>query len=218
MPQYLSDVVKGFGTLETVIDSLGEDKFVYTRPKVVADETKEAFYSTDITINSQVQNITSKNKAESLYKALEIFLGSQPFYDNFITKFCFPSYSQETKQSKYQMKKLEDLYFFERYFAANCNNFFASSGLTLGPNIFGELRSRRCKDEPDVFAYRICKALIHSGLDSEKLRRKYKDNFQHAFSADIVLSRGIKAAIEKDRIDEVLRFCNEKLQNFFVQM
>ena len=82
---------------------------MYARPTLVADDTKEAFYSTDITINSHVQNITSKNKAESLYQALETFLGLQPFYENFIKKTCFPSFSQETKQSKYQMRKLEEL-------------------------------------------------------------------------------------------------------------
>lgn len=214
---YVSDVVKGFATLETVIDSLGSGKFVYARPSLVADETKEAFYSTDITINSLVQNITSKNKAESLYQALELFLGLQPFYQNFIKKSCFPSFSQETKQSKCQMRKLEELYFFERYFAANCNNFFGQLRPVPGPNISGELRSKRCSDESDVFAYRFCKALIHSGLDSEKLRRTYKENFQHTFSADTLLSKTIISNIE-DRIDEVVRFCNEKLQNFFVQI
>ena len=110
--------------METIIDSSGSPgHFVYGRPTLIADESKEAFYSTNITFNSKIHNITTKNKAESLYQALEIFLEQQLSYENFISKSCFPSFSPKTKHSKYQMRKLEELYFFERYFAANCNEF-----------------------------------------------------------------------------------------------
>lgn len=205
--------------MEAFIDSYGSaGQFAYGRPALIADESKEAFYSTNINFNSQIHNITTKNKAESLYQALEIFLEQQPSYENLISKSCFPSFSQETKQSKYQMRKLEELYFFERYFAANCIEFCRNFKSVIGASFSAELRSRRCSEEPDVFAYRFCKALINSGLDCEKLRRTYKQNFQYTLSGDVLLSKGIITSDQRDKSDEVIRFCNEKLQNFFVQM
>ena len=119
------------------------------------------------------------------------------------------------------MKQLEDFYFFERYFAAHCNDIcndrFSS---TIGINFSGELRSRRCCDEPDVFAYRFCKALIHAGLDSDKLRKTYRENLQFTISRDVLISTGLlkPQSPESEKIDHVIRFCNEKLQTFFVQM
>ena len=115
------------------------------------------------------------------------------------------------------MRKLEELYFFERYFAANCNEFCRNFKSAIGTNCSGEIRSKRCIDEPDVFAYRFCKALVNSGFDCEKLKRTYKQNLQYTLSGDILLSKGITSD-QSTKADEVLRFCNEKLQNFFVQM
>ena len=204
--------------MENVIDSLGSSEAVYARPTLVAEDTKEAFYSTNITINSSSQNIASKNKAESLQQALEIFLGVPPSYESFVKKWCFPSFSHETKQSKYQLRKLEELYFFERYFSANCKSFFSTLRPVPETNSCGELRSKGCNDNHDVFAYRICKALIHAGLFSEKLRKTYKDNLQYILSDEILLSKAVIERIGKDMTEVVMRFCNEKLQNFFVQM
>ena len=116
------------------------------------------------------------------------------------------------------MRKLEELYFFERYFAANCIEFCRNFKSVFGDSFAGELRSRRCSEEPDVLAYRFCKALINSGFDCEKLRRTYKQNFQYTLSGDVLLSKGLITSDQKDKSDEVTRFCNEKLQNFFVQM
>ena len=112
---YVTDVVKGFGTLETVIES-ESGEFVYRRPELVSDECNEAFFTSSITNNSSIQTITSKNKAESLHQALEILLGAQPSYEIFVQSFCFPSFSSKTMQSKHQMRKLDEFYFFERYF------------------------------------------------------------------------------------------------------
>merc|ERR1719414_969469 len=81
----LLDVVKGFGTLETVINSLESGKFRYDRPDLEADEeSKESFFTSNITVNSLPQKITSKTKAESIHHALELFLKEPPSYENFI--------------------------------------------------------------------------------------------------------------------------------------
>ena len=204
--------------MEAVISHAETHEAVYVRPAIVADDSKEAFYSTNVTINGSTQNITSKNQAESIHQALELFLGAPPSYENFVKKFCFPSFSQETKQSKYQLRKLEELYFFERYFAANCKAFFGALRPIPDTNLWGEIRSKGCKEECDVFAYRICKALIFNGLYAEKLRVTYKDNIQHMLSAEILLPRNIVEKMGEDKTEVVVRFCNEKLQNFFVQM
>ena len=210
--------MKGFGTLETVIESLGSGEFIYRRPTLASDETKEAFFTTNITTNSSIQCITSKNKAESLHQALELFLGVQPSYENFVQQMCFPSFSHETKQSKHQMRKLEEFYFFERYFAANCKSFFSALRPVPETNVCGEFRSKRCNEESDVFAYRICKSLVQSGLHIEQLKKSYKDSLQHTLSANVLLSKSVIDKIGEDKTDIVVRFCNEKLQNFFVQM
>ena len=215
---YLTDVVKGFGTLETVIKSLGSGELIYRRPTLVSDETKEAFFTTNITTNSSIQCITSKNKAESLHQTLEAFLGVQPSYENFVQPSCFPSFSHETKQSKHQLRKLEEFYFFERYFAANCKSFFGALRPVPETNICGEFRSRRCNDESDVFAYKICKSLVQSGLHIEKLKKSYKDNLQYTLSSEVLLPQTVIDKIGEDKTNIVVRFCNEKLQNFFVQM
>ena len=215
---YLTDVVKGFGTLETVIKSLGSGELIYRRPTLVSDETKEAYFTTNITTNSSIQCITSKNKAESLHQTLEAFLGVQPSYENFVQPSCFPSFSHETKQSKHQLRKLEEFYFFERYFAANCKSFFGALRPVPETNICGEFRSRRCNDESDVFAYKICKSLVQSGLNIEKLKKSYKDNLQYTLSSEVLLPQTVIDKIGEDKTNIVVRFCNEKLQNFFVQM
>ena len=142
----------------------------------------------------------------------------QPTYENFIQNFCFPSFSHETKQSKYQLRKLEELYFFERYLAANCKSFFGSLRPIPNTDSYGDFRSRRCNEEADAFAYRICKALILSGFCSEKLRATYKDNLQYTLSADNLFSKAIMENMGEDKTEVVVRFCNEKLQNYFVQM
>ena len=214
-----ADVVKGFGTLETVINSLESGKFRYDRPDLEADkESKESFVTSNITVNSLPQKITSKTKAESIHHALELFLKEPPSYENFIQNFCFPSFSNETKQSKYHQKKLEELYFFERYFAAHCKNFFTSLRPLPNTNSYGDLRSKRCKDENDAFAYRVCKALILSGLNTEKLRHTYKENLQYSLNPENLFSKAVIQEMGEDKTEVVIRFCNEKMQNFFVQM
>ena len=214
-----TDVVKGFGTLETVVQSLEPGKFKYGRPDLEADEeSKESFFTANLTVNSLTQKITSKNKAESIHHALELFLKEPPSYENFIQEFCFPSFSNETKQSKYQLKKLEELYFFERYFAANCKDFFTSLRPLPDTNNYGDLRSRRCKDQHDAFAYRICKALTLSGFSTEKLRNRYKENLQFSLNADDLFSKAVLHEMSEDRTEVVIRFCNEKMQNFFLQV
>ena len=215
---YLTDVVKGFGTLETVIKSLGSGDLIYKRPTLVSDETKEAFFTTNITANSSLQCIPSKNKAESLHQALEVFLGMHPSYENFVQPLCFPSFSHETKKSKHQFRNLEEFYFFERYFAANCKSFFSALRPVPETNVCGEFRSRRCSDESDVFAYRVCKSLVEAELHMEKLKKSYKDNLQYSLSGEVLLSKTVIDKIGEDKTDIVVRFCNEKLQNYFVQM
>ena len=205
--------------MESVINSIESGKCRYGRPNLAADEeSKESFFTTNLTVHSLPQIITSKNKAESIHQALELFLGDSPAYENFIQNFCFPSFSNETKQSKYQLRKLEELYFFERYFAANCKTFFTSLRPFPNTNIHGDLRSKRCNDESDAFAYRISKALILSGFYSEKLRSTYKDNLQYTLSAQDIFSKAVIEEMGEDRTEVVTRFCNEKMQNFFVQM
>ena len=198
--------------METVVESLGSDEFLYRRPSHVADESKESFYSTNITVSSSIQNITSKNKAESLYQSLETFLGAQPSYDNFVKQLCFPSFSHETKLSKHHLRKLEELYFFERYFSANCKKFFGALRPIPDTNTCGEQRSKSCNDESDIFAYKICKALIRSELYPEKLRKTYKDNLQHRLSDEVLLSNSVIKKIGQDMAELTIRFCNEKLQ------
>ena len=192
---------------------------MYGRPNLADDaESKESFFTTNITVNSISQIITSKNKAESIHQSLELFLTEPPTYENFIQNFCFPSFSLETKQSKHQLKKLEELYFFERYFAANCKEFFGSLRPIPNTDRYGDFRSKRCNEEADAFAYRICKALVLSELYSEKLRTTYKENLQYTLRADDLFSKAIIENMGEDKTEVVVRFCNEKLQNFFVQM
>lgn len=87
------DVVKGLGSLEKYVSLHKSSNISYSGP--TAEFNVEGFYSSEVVVGIQTYNFSTKSKAQSLYKTLELCTGKSLNYKNFIHPCCFPSFGPQ---------------------------------------------------------------------------------------------------------------------------